>query len=656
MRTIRLLFQIIELTIGIMLAWWCNILYAAESEQPMEEIVVTAQRVSQNIQDVPIAVTALTDKSLKERQIINPSDLQMNAPNVSFTATNFGGSSFSIRGIGRLVISANAQSGVSSNINQIPVNSNQNAIEFYDVKRVEIMRGPQGTLFGRNATGGAVNVVTNMPDFNGVGGHINVEFGNYNAARVKGAVNIPMTNNFAVRLAGLKLHRDGETANTAYGQKSVTDGTTLSGIGPDLDGRNLWAFRVTAKWDMNDYASGWVMFSRFYENDDKVRITNQVCETNPIPTTGCLPDGSGFQSPNLGTTTGGIFGGLLGALPLGAQGEGATIPPGFPPLQYDYPVTSPLGYRTQHTDFQPVFRDDESLFMTGLDYDFTDYHLGFLGAYQKTDYLSQQDYLMDVGPTLQPIAQNPTGYWPTSAAGGAGTGWSGPCNVLTGNAGVEGGCIYPADTSRVFAYDQSDAASKYWTMELKIQSKLSGPFNFVFGMNSYHYRSYGDYYVFANTLDMVTSYGVPKLLFPPLYPGFFDSTGNPEGSTLLKGYATYGEMYFDLTSALKLTVGARWDSDSDEVRDTSLLFNATDLNAVSQSIGGPALSPNPVWSQVPYFTAGFDLPTFPANLQALSTGEQPVATYYTSASEVQAALATAPFSPERMAISNAVPT
>ena len=313
------------LSIGIVLFGWCGTAYAASTgtaakpakrSNTMEEVVVTAQRVSQNIQNVPIAVTALTSKSLKDKQIINPSDLQMNAPNVSFTATNFGGSSFSIRGIGRLVVSANAQSGVSSNINQIPVNSNQNAIEFYDVKRVEILRGPQGTLFGRNATGGAVNIVTNMPDFNGFSGHINTEIGNYRALRVKGAVNIPITSNFAVRLAGLKLHRDGEIDNTAYGQKSVTTGATLPNIGPNMDGRSLWAFRASAKWDISDNASGWVIFSKFYENDDKTRITNQVCVTNPIPTTGCLPNAFGLQQPNLGTTTDGIFGGLAGASTL----------------------------------------------------------------------------------------------------------------------------------------------------------------------------------------------------------------------------------------------------------------------------------------------------------------------------------------------------
>ena len=84
-------------TVGVISAY-------AEGRQ-IEEVVVTAQRVSESVQDVPIAVTALTSDMLVDRQVINPSDLQLNAPNDSFTATNFGNSSFSIRGIGRPVIS-----------------------------------------------------------------------------------------------------------------------------------------------------------------------------------------------------------------------------------------------------------------------------------------------------------------------------------------------------------------------------------------------------------------------------------------------------------------------------------------------------------------------------------------------------------------------
>lgn len=105
----------------------------AQQAAVIEELTVTAQRVAESIQDVPIAVTALSESMMEDRQIIGTSDIQLNAPNVSFTATNFGGSSFSIRGIGRLVISSSGENGVSTHINDIPVASNLNNIEFFDV-------------------------------------------------------------------------------------------------------------------------------------------------------------------------------------------------------------------------------------------------------------------------------------------------------------------------------------------------------------------------------------------------------------------------------------------------------------------------------------------------------------------------------------------
>ncbi|MEZ5598247.1 MAG: TonB-dependent receptor [Pseudomonadales bacterium] len=606
----------------------------------IEEVVVTAQRTSESIQDVPIAVTALSGKMMEDKQVLTASDLQLNAPNVSFSATNFGGSNFSIRGIGRLVIATTGEAGVSTHINEIPIASNLNAVEFFDVQRVEVLRGPQGTLFGRNATGGAVNMVTNMPEFDNFSGMVDAEYGNYSNVRFKAAVNIPLADNFAMRVAGLSLKRDGFTKNLAFGQvgqvidplTGVTSLETLPNIDRDVDGRDLWAGRVTFKWDITERASAWFQFNRFSEDDDRARITNQVCVRNDLPTTGCDPNAFGFEQPHLGSTTGGIFGGQIGALPLGANGTESFI-------HYDYPAPAGVGFRAMHTDFEPVFQNDEDNFLFGIDYEFDKFTVGLLAAYQKTKYLSQQDYQMNVGPTLNPTAANPTGYWPTSRpAGGAGDDWRpGPCNLYDGTTGVEGGCIYPADTNRIFAYDQSDAESDYWTMEVKLSSTFDGMFNFTVGVNGYSGETYGDYYVLANTLDMVTDYGVPGLGFPPLYPGYFNNTSAPSGGAKQEGYAAFGEMYFDLTDTIKLTAGLRYNKDEKSVKDTSVLFNAVDLNAV---LGNPDPN-NQFFTRVTGFLLGVDSDVALGNLYAPAL--------------VQAALGTAPLSPERLAVHNAVP-
>jgi outer membrane receptor protein involved in Fe transport len=161
---------LLRLSSGALLSVLSFHLIAQESDSRIEEVVVTAQRTAESIQEVPIAVTALTGDMLEDRGVLTISDIQMNSPSLSFTATNFGGSSISIRGIGNLVIGG--ESGVSTHINEIPVASNLNTVEFYDLERVEVLRGPQGTLFGRNATGGAVNFVTKRPDFDSVNGFI----------------------------------------------------------------------------------------------------------------------------------------------------------------------------------------------------------------------------------------------------------------------------------------------------------------------------------------------------------------------------------------------------------------------------------------------------------------------------------------------------
>lgn len=173
------------------------------------------------------------------------------------------------------------------------------------------------------------------------------------------------------------LERDGYTDNLAYGQVG-TDGSTLTGIDSEVDGRDITTFRVTAKWSISDNAELWVMYYDFDEDDDRARITNQVCVTNPLPTTGCLPDEFGFEVPHLLTPTGGLIAWSAGLLPTAESA----------PSYYPKP---PTGLRTMHTDFEPVYQDEEQLWAFGFNYGFSDYNFSMHGAYQERYYLSQQD-------------------------------------------------------------------------------------------------------------------------------------------------------------------------------------------------------------------------------------------------------------------------
>ena len=137
----------------------------AFAQASLEEVIVTAQRTEQSLQDVPIAVTALSSDDLDTKQVITFSDLQLNVPGLNFGQTNFGAASVNLRGIGRLSTGNSFDQSVSYHVNEAPVGTSGVGLEQYDVARVEVLRGPQGTLFGRGATAGARNVITNKRDF-----------------------------------------------------------------------------------------------------------------------------------------------------------------------------------------------------------------------------------------------------------------------------------------------------------------------------------------------------------------------------------------------------------------------------------------------------------------------------------------------------------
>jgi iron complex outermembrane recepter protein len=179
-------------------------------------IVVTAQRQNQSLQEVPIAVSAFTAEALEAQQIENASDLQLTLPNVSFTKGNFTGSSFTIRGIGDLCVGVSCDSATAIHTNGSPLFATRLfETEYFDLERIEVLRGPQGTLFGRNATSGVVNIVTAKPDLTAFGASGDFEYGNFNSIKAKAMLNLPIGETLGVRLAGFYLERDGYTASTS---------------------------------------------------------------------------------------------------------------------------------------------------------------------------------------------------------------------------------------------------------------------------------------------------------------------------------------------------------------------------------------------------------------------------------------------------------
>ena len=158
----------------------------------IEEIVVTAQKREESLQDVPISVSAFNADQLDRKQIDTFSDLQFNVPNVSYTKGNFSGSNFAIRGLGTSAVGTSADSGVGVHINDVYLQSPRLfETEYYDIEQLEVLRGPQGTLFGRNATAGAINAKWRRPEFSwGAGGSIRVGTSDLGGARF--VVDVPV--------------------------------------------------------------------------------------------------------------------------------------------------------------------------------------------------------------------------------------------------------------------------------------------------------------------------------------------------------------------------------------------------------------------------------------------------------------------------------
>lgn len=675
------------------LSW--SVLAQEEEEQAtgddsvIEVVIVTAQRVTENLQDVPIAVSAFNSDHMEDRQIITPSDLQLNMPSMTYTATNFGGQSVSIRGIGTLVTGSSAEPGVSVHLDEISMPSNLNATEFFDMERVEVLRGPQGTLFGRNATGGAMNFVTNKPDLENMYAGMNFEAGSAQHTRINAIWNLPVSDTVGFRIAGYKLDRLGYTKNLAYGQQSLS-GDTIPGIKEYLDGRDSAAMRLSFKWDVTDRLSIGLMHATLREDSDRARITNQVCKRNSLPNTGCDPNAFGLESVHQTATTAGLFTGLIGAIPLGTAGAD--------PTQYDFPRPRMSGLREIHTDFQPIFEysDDVSTFSVNYEFDYG--HLSVIGAHSKISYLSSQDYSMDVGirfhdaevfvpPQLLPAFQY--NRWPTSApTGTAGEDWGGGrCDILSGTAGIFGGCMWRDAHNRMFAYDQSDVKGSYHVYEIKYRTQLDGPINGLVGYFRSGEERNTDYYVMANGLDMVGLLGVPSAGLPPLYPSYFVNSSDPAAGIDNTAAAMFGELYFDASDDVRFTVGLRHNQDDKNRSDSSVLFNSQNhvpiatvsvpsaLQAIfAAALGVPPELIPPAVAVQQAIALGFLDADYLANINAasgiywsrtlnillgpLASGapETVLAMHYgVTQEQLAAAMATPAYSAARVAISNMVP-
>lgn len=551
---------------------------AQEAELFIEEIVVTATRLrADSVQDIPTAITAIGADTLERQQIENTSDMQLTVPNVSYSKGNFTTSAFQVRGIGNTAVGSTADSGVSVHVNDIPIESHRlYATEFYDIETISIMRGPQGTLFGRNATGGLINVATKKPE-DEFSASFEAELGDYNSAKFKGHVNFPMGEMFSARFAAISTQRDGYTTNLATGS--------------DIDGRDMYAVRGALRFEPSDRTTIDLMASYMKDDSDRTRSQKKLCNRDPVGNLGCLGDSLGFDFPNglaqLPSTlvSNLVLGDITNPDPI--QNWGFSL---FP-FGYDVNGAAPNSpdLRTVNQDFDPIYEADDTLVTLSLMQALGDHHeLEATIARHETSFFSRTDWDATVGAPIIGVPMVGFGVSPAVPAfapatfGALYSGGSLPfSNVSTSNLGVLGLDILGA-SDNYYTYDQSNTDGEQTTFELILTSDFDGPWNYLLGGIYYDYEGSTDYNIAANTLDYFSTMALVAQLaqtLPPPSPA--DNTGiatpffvNETDLYGLKSTGLFGEAYFDVSDTVKLTLGLRYTRDEKRVRDRNLLFNS----------------------------------------------------------------------------------
>ena len=323
----------------------------AQSDQPtatagtgLEEIVVTARRREERVQTVPLAVTAFSQTSIEKNQISEIHDLAQHVPSlaVSLSQSDSNGpysGQVRLRGLpGTEIYLADVPIGNADYQYGTGLQHGLSEGNFYDLEDVEIIKGPQGTLFGKNSVGGLISIQPHRPT-NDYEGYLRVGFGNYSDKEVEGAVNVPIIQDkLSIRIAGQMQQRDGYT----------TDEST----GKDLDNKDFWAWRVGVKMNPTDDIQNYFMYDGYYQHTNgSGDIVSFIDPKFQFGTIAGIPLTLGFGAPASGLTGSNPVAGFLAGLKAG----GFAL---YPDLVANFKKQQALGIRAVPGDgFQKIGKD-----------------------------------------------------------------------------------------------------------------------------------------------------------------------------------------------------------------------------------------------------------------------------------------------------------
>ncbi|HTH29535.1 MAG TPA: TonB-dependent receptor [Sphingobium sp.] len=219
-----------------------------------DDIVVTALKRSERLQDVPVSVAAISGDAVKDQRITKADDLVMKMPNLQVTSTVGEGTPiFSLRGVSMSDFSLNQSGPVATYYDEVyKGNYALLGVAMYDLERIEVLRGPQGTLYGKNTTGGAVNLISARPKHE-FSGSLTAGYGNYDRIEASGYVNVPLGDTVALRVAGTFARADGWFRNTLAGK-------------PDMDAVREYGLRASLLVEPSSNLSFLLRASTSYQN------------------------------------------------------------------------------------------------------------------------------------------------------------------------------------------------------------------------------------------------------------------------------------------------------------------------------------------------------------------------------------------------------
>ncbi len=574
--------------------------------QEIEEVVVTATKKEESTQDIAVSITAITSDQLEADQLYDLSDLAEVVPGFEVAKGIGSGSGFVMRGIGSYGVGAAVVSSIVTSVNGHSVNpSIMTDMGFMDLERIEVLNGPQGTLFGRNSVAGVINLITKRPT-NEFEGFVKYESGSWDKETVQGAINLPFSDNVSARLAFMTNTRDGMVDNPFTGNV--------------MDDRNDEAVRLSIDWDINDTTELRFTYSGQKSDDNRPQEEVSFCQQDQF--FGCSPWERG--TPNTAADSRGIGAGLFSFI--------AALYPGT--ITNDYGATPPalelgeLSVNREPTHLQKIEFSNLELVKELSD------SLTMTAKYSYETRMFQQMNDNDGSVSYSPFigAGAGLGLPPIESEQCFGTPRFGFCEYVT--------------TDRT--YDFSDVLYESQQAEINIISDFDGPLNYTVGYYMYDSRNDNEYRVqtpgtqyigdFSSHpyyptvtgllgIDFGAKGGVPfyqgllgvvALATPALTAQGMLAMGMPispvqqaileafgEGVAALralpdvtvpldirgtlsdqhvriKSQALYGELYYDLNDTTKLTVGLRFD----DLTNATTTYNGGILSSGWIAAGG----------------------------------------------------------------------